>query len=70
RAAICIPVRASTVVRPRVLLFGDPRSALSPVRLIGGRPKHLACASSGAARTPSSSRLPRGNTTRRSRCER
>ena len=51
RAAICIPVRTSTVVRPRVLLFGEPRSALSTVRPVGGRPKRLVCASSGELTT-------------------
>uniref|UniRef100_A0A0D3JKB8 Uncharacterized protein n=1 Tax=Emiliania huxleyi (strain CCMP1516) TaxID=280463 RepID=A0A0D3JKB8_EMIH1 len=65
RAAICIPVRTSTVVRPRVLLFGKPRSAHSTVRPVGGRLKRLVCASSGAARTPSLSRLPHDNAYRR-----
>ena len=49
RAAICIPVRTSTVVRPRVLLFGEPRS--STVRPVGGRTKRLVCASSGELTT-------------------
>ena len=49
--AICIPVRTYTVVRPRVLLFGEPRSALSTVRPVGGRPKRLVCASSGELTT-------------------
>ena len=38
-------------MRPRVLLFGEPRSALSTVRPVGGRLKSLVCASSGELTT-------------------